>query len=46
MISNKKEKEISALEKLLEDKDMLIKNLEQNTVATVAVNVSYEIFLL
>ena len=46
MISNKKEKEISALEKLLEDKDMLIKNLEQNTVATVAVNVSYKIFLL
>ncbi|XP_063690315.1 uncharacterized protein LOC134822960 isoform X3 [Bolinopsis microptera] len=38
MISNKKEKEISALEKLLEDKDMLIKNLEQNTVATVAVD--------
>ena len=42
LISNKKEKEISALEKLLEEKDNFIKNLEQKTVATIVV--SSEIF--
>jgi hypothetical protein len=38
LISNKKEKEISALEKILEEKEKFIQNLNQRTVATISVS--------